>query len=133
MEEIDYSISLMQLQGYSDEDLNILMEYSKKDKENDFRAACIYYMCMMDFQRRNEDSEQENMKVKCISNLYDEDSDKIFDFEKCYEMYSIDNIMLIYDGKMIPYIFDITEESNRCVWKYFGLWEDDKPQVYYSS
>lgn len=133
LKEIDYCISLIQLQEYSDRDLEELQGYAQKDMDEYFRATCTYYMCRLETRRRKYDDAPENMDIKCISNIFDSEHEIIFRVGRHYRMYSVDRIMLIYDDKWIPYIFTIDEEDSRCVWKYFGVWKDTLITPHYTN
>lgn len=125
LKEIDYYISLVQLQEYSNEELEELFVYAKRDMDYYFRAACTYYMCKIEIERRRYTGIPEELDVKCISNIFDSDHEIIFRIGRHYRMYLIDKIMLIYDDKWIPYIFSVEEGDSRCVWKCFSTWKDN--------
>lgn len=124
LREIDYCLSLIQLQDYSDDDLKQLYTCAGMDQAELYRAACTYWMCRMEIDRRERDSEPENARVKCIHNIFDDEHEIIFRGGNYYWMYVIGAAILIYDSKWVPYVFSIIEEDTRCVWKYFTTWID---------
>lgn len=79
----------------------------------------------MEIDRRCDDKWTKYLDVKCISNIFDENHDIIFRLGYHYVIYEIENAMLIYNDKWVPYIFTIIEEDSRCVWKYFGIWKEN--------
>lgn len=125
MIEIDYNISLIDLQKYSDEEVYQVLECANRDKNEFFRAECVYWMCRMEIDRRNNKNWPKSLDVRCISNIFDDDHNIIFRLGNHYVIYEIENAVLIFCDKWIPYIFTITEEDSRCVWKYFGLWKSN--------
>lgn len=127
MGETDYYLSLIQLQTYSDEELYRLFMFSDRDRNTIFRAACTYFMCIMESNRRSEDGiEAEHMTVRCLANIFNPDHNLIFQLDGQYEMFAIDYTMIVYDKNWIPYIFTIIENDERCVWKYFGMCNENE-------
>lgn len=124
--EIDYSISLPQLQNLSDFKLHQLMLCAECEMEEIFRARCTYYMCVMESNRRNYDKWPCEMDVISYVNIYDEDKNVIFGYGGRYMMYVINGAVLVYDDQWIPHLFGSTEEHIRCVWKYFCVPREDK-------
>lgn len=102
----------------------VVVDCAKRDKDEIFRAECMYWMCRMEIDRRNDDKWPECLDVRCISNIFDEDHNIIFRLGNHYVLYEIDNGVLAYCDKWVPYIFTIDEKDSRCTWKYFGLWKD---------
>ena len=121
MIEIDYNMSLIELQKYTDEELYQVLNCANQDKNEIFRAECTYWMCRMEIDRRNNNKWPDFLDVRCISNIFDEDHNIIFRLGNHYVLYEVENAMLVYCDKWIPYIFSIVEENSRCTWKYFGL------------
>lgn len=121
----DYNISLIELQKYSDDDLKELLVVSQKDKDEVYRAACTYLMCIMESNRRINDEEPEWLDLKCIANIFDTEHEIIFRLGNKYRMYAMDDLMLVYNDRWVPYIFTIIEEDDKCIWKYFGMWKDN--------
>ena len=124
--EIDYSISLPQLQNLSDFKLHQLLLCAECEMEEIFRARCTYYMCVMESNRRNYDKWPCEMDVISYVNIYDEDKNVIFGYGGRYMMYVINGAVLVYDDQWIPHLFGSTEEDIRCVWKYFCVPREDK-------
>ena len=124
--EIDYSISLPQLQNLSDFKLHQLMLCAECEMEEIFRARCTYYMCVMESNRRNYDKWPCEMDVISYVNIYDEDKNVIFGYGGRYMMYVNNGAVLVYDDQWIPHLFGSTEEDIRCVWKYFCVPREDK-------
>lgn len=102
-----------------------MLECAERDKDEFFRAECTYWMCKMEIDCRCDDKWTKYLDVKCISNIFDENHDIIFRLGYHYVIYEIENAMLIYNDKWVPYIFTIIEEDSRCVWKYFGIWKEN--------
>lgn len=126
MKGINYNISLPELQTLSDKELYQIFMYADRDKDNIFRAACTYWMCVMEINRKNHDIEPDCLEVKCLSNIFDSVHEVIFRLGNKYIMCAVDETMVVYDNKWVPYIFSIIEEDSRCVWKYFGVWGNDE-------
>lgn len=126
MIEIDYCMTLPQLQKLSDFNLRQLMLCAECDKEEIFRAKCTYYMCIMENNRRVYDKWPCEMDVISYVNIFDEDKNIIFGYGTHYMMYVIKGAVLVYDNQWIPYLFGSNEEDIRCVWKYFCVPRDDK-------
>lgn len=124
--EIDYSISLPQVQKLSDFKLRQLMLCAECEMKEIFRARCTYYMCFMENNRRNYDRWPCEMDVISYVNIYDEDKNLIFGYGDHYMMYVINGAVLVYDDKWVPYLFGSTEEDPKCVWKYFCVTRDEK-------
>lgn len=124
--EIDYCISLMQLQKYSDTELCQLFIYASRDKNDIFRADCTYRMCIMELNRRNHDRWPYEMDVISYVNIYDEDGEPIFGYGRQYQMFIIQGAVLVYDDGWVPYLFSSREEDIRCIWKYFCVSREDK-------
>lgn len=119
MIEIDYNMSLIDLQKYSDEEVHQVLECANRDKDEIFRAECTYWMCWMEVNRRNNDKWPEHLDVRCISNIFDENHNIVFRLGNHYVLYEIENAVLVYCDKWIPYIFSLVEEDDKCTWKYF--------------
>lgn len=117
--EINYGITLTQLQKYTDDELYKLFIYAKRDRDEIFHANCIYWMCTMEINRRKYDKWPVEMNVISYVNIYDEDHNTIFGFGNQYQMYIISGTILIYDDNLVPHIFSSIEDDARCVWKYF--------------
>lgn len=133
MHEIDYNMSLADLQNCDDDELYHVFMYSDRDREELFCAACTYFMCVMEINCRNEEELPKCLDLKCISNTFDSDHEVVFRLGNKYRMYAIDDTMLVYDDNWIPYIFTIIEGDNRCIWRYFTLWEYDWRESSYLS
>lgn len=125
MLKIDYCMSLVELQEYSDEEVYQVLKCAKQDKNEFFRAECTYWMCKMEIDRRHDDKCPEYLDVKCISNIFDESHEIIFRLGKHYRLYEIEKGILIYCDKLVPYVFNVDENDSRCVWKYFGIWKEN--------
>ncbi len=123
--EINYCLSLPQLQKYSDDDLCQLFMYASRDKEDNFRADCTYWMCVMEVNRRKYDKWPYEMDIISYVNIYDESQDVIFRYGNQYQMYVISGTVLVYDDDWIPHIFGSTEDDSRCIWKYFCVSRED--------
>lgn len=123
MKEIDYNISLPELQEYADEELYQILACAEKDKDEFYRAECTYWMCVMETDRRSDSGWLEYLDVKCLSNLFDKNHNAAFRLGNHYRMYKIENAMLAYSDKWVPHIFSIIEDDSLCAWKYFGLWK----------
>lgn len=121
IKEIDYNISLVELQEYNDDELYHLFMYSDRYRKDIFRAACTYYMCIMEINRRKNEEPPEYLDLKCISNIFGSDREVIFRLGNKYRMYAIDNTMLVFNDSKVPYIFSIIDGDNRCIWKYFTI------------
>lgn len=124
MIEIDYCMSLSELQELTVEEIYRIQKCAERDKDEIFRAECIYWMCRMEIDRRNNDKWSACLDVRCISNIFDEDYNIVFRHGNHYVLYEIEHAVLVYCEKWIPYIFTIIEDDSRCTWKYFGLWKD---------
>jgi len=124
--EIDYCISFIQLQKYSDTQLCQLFIYASRDKNEIFRADCTYRMCLMELDRRNHDRWPCEMEIIPYVNIYDEDGKMIFGYGKRYQMYIIHGAVLVYDADWVPYLFSCREEDFRCIWKYFCVSRENK-------
>ena len=130
MLEIDYYMSLIKLQEYTDEELYHVLECAEHDKNEFFRAACTYWMCIMEIGRRKDNKYLKHLDIKCITNIFDNNHEIIFRLGNHYKLYEIDKVIIVYSDKLIPYIFTIVEEDTRCVWKYFGLWKDNNRNIH---
>lgn len=126
MTEIDYCISLIQLQKYSDTELCQLFICASRDKGGIFRADCTYKMCLMELDRRNYDRWPYEMDIISYVNIYDEDGDIIFRYGSRYQMYIIRGSILVYDDDWVPYLFSYRDEDTRCIWKYFCVSREDR-------
>ena len=124
--EMDYCLSLPDIQKMSEYELRQLLICSKVDANNIFRAECTYYMCLMEENRRRYDRFPYEMDVISYVNIRDEDHEIIFGYGRRYSMYVIEGAVLVYDDNWVPYIFGSTEEDIRCVWKYFCVSREDK-------
>lgn len=131
MSEIPYELSLGDLQRLSDLEISKLMVSSDSARKNDvYRAECTYWMCIMEIHRRSRDELfPESVEVKCLESIYDQN---VLQFEcgKTYTMYAVDCTMLIFTDDMRPYAFNIIDDDNYCVWKYFGIGNDNSSSRY---
>ena len=48
---IDYCMSLIELQKYTDADIRKILECAERDKDQIFRAECTYWMCRMEIDQ----------------------------------------------------------------------------------
>lgn len=125
-----YEMSLGELQGLSDLEIYKLMIYSDRDRKNDiYRAECTYWMCILEINRISTDEFPESIEVKCLESIYDQGVLK-FECGKTYTMYAVDCTMLIFTDDMRPYAFNIIDDDNYCVWKYFGIGNDNSSSRY---
>lgn len=126
MTEIDYCVSLSDIQNYTDDELSKLLMYACQDKKDIFRADCTFWMCIMEINRRKNDEWPVEMNVISYANIYDEAKNIIFKYGNPYQLYIIDGNVLVYDDNWIPYIFSYIEDDMRCVWKFFCIPREDQ-------
>ena len=124
--EIDYCVSLSDIQKYTDIELCELFLYASQDKREIFRADCTFWMCVMEINRRKNDEWPVEMNVISYVNVYDENEKAVFKYGNPYQLFVIDGTVLVYDDNWIPNIFGCTENDEKWLWKYFCVSIDEK-------
>ena len=87
---IDYDISLIQLQEYTDYELCRLLMYSDRDRKDLIAAENVYWMCIMEINRRNDECPPNYIDVKCICNIFNSDHKILYRLGSRYQIYQID-------------------------------------------
>ena len=123
----DDDITLVTVRQYTNSELQDAIRYFCMERKVPYRAECIYWLCILEQHRRDGQIGMEYMDLKCVHNIFDEDREYIFRAGNKYRLHEVDNILLIINDKLKPYVFTAVEGDTRCVWKYFSLWTDNNP------
>lgn len=118
--EIDYTVTYPELQQYSDYELSSLMMYSDRDRKDNYWAECVYWMCILEISNRRE-IVTEYTDVICIGAVTNKAGEKIFVRGKTYTLYAIDNVALVFDEELHPFIFRMIKDDMYCVTNFFRL------------
>ena len=123
--EIDYTVTYPELQQCSDRDLSELMMYSGEDAKNNnnYWAECIYWMCVLEINLRMDETVEYEDFV-CIGGLQDSDGSMIFFKGHIYTLYALDDVVLVFDAEMHPYVFTTREDDSLRVSRFFGLLDE---------
>lgn len=121
MEREYENINLIKLQSYSDRELCELFVYTDKIKNADYKSKCMFVMCIMEINRRNNTEPPDIINVIGIANIYKRNGSTIFQGGKEYEIYCVDNYLLIYDDDMLPCLFSKDQNNELYVWKFFVI------------
>lgn len=117
--ENKYNLTLPQLQAFNDFALNTLFMMADQDRTQNYRAKCTYWMCVMEINRREHDIFPESMILRCKGNIID-DGEIIFERNNEYTLYAVDETMLVYNDDMRPYVFNMIDGDDMCIWVRFG-------------
>lgn len=113
-----HRMNLQEIQKCNSKEIEDIILYTDNIKKQDFRAECLYWMCMLEVNIR-ADQDVEYTWIKCIANIRNKDGDIIFQYGKDYMVFVLGLVPIVFTGDLFPYIFSIKEEDHRCIWKYF--------------
>lgn len=119
-------ISLVELQKYTDLEIERLLSHVAAERGVSYWADNAYCMCLIEMERRHDSDKIKHIDVKCIHNIFSESQEYIFRLGNRYLMHQLDEILVVYDGRMLPYRFTTAESDQKCIWNYFTLWKDGK-------
>lgn len=117
----NYDITLTEVRQYTDSELGLRIDISGAERKESYRADCVYWMCMMEKNRRDGEQTPEFMELKCIRNLFNEEQEYAFRLGNRYRMFEVGPVLLVFNEKLRPYLFTASENDKWCIWKYFSL------------